>query len=345
MPESPTLFPLISVLIVSWNNGILVEKCLDSLCSQSFKKFEVIIVDNGSTDSLIERLEQKQRDLSIRIKRLERNHGFAAANNIGARLAQGQWLALLNADAFPEPDWLEKIMRAAIDYPGFSCFSSRQIQADNPEYLDGTGDAYHVNGVAWRRNINNPSNQFGSSFEEIFSPCAAAAFYRRDAFFDVDGFDEDFFSYFEDVDLGFRLRLQGYRALYVPNAIVQHIGSASLGVNSDFSLYHSHRNLIWTFFKNLPTNLLLIYLPAHMMANLIYILYYAILGRGKILWKAKWDAIRGLPLILKKRKGIQKTRNVSNIKLLRTMERGWLQSYICSFRHRKALAKSSVTSV
>lgn len=317
----------VSIMIVCWNSGVHLTKCLSALRGQTCRDFEIILVDNGSIDGATEGLDQSYSDLQVHLEKLDRNHGFAAANNICAHLARGKWLALLNADAFPEPDWLEKLLQATEAYPDFSCFSSRQIQANNPEYLDGTGDSYHVSGVAWRRNINRPVDQFGLNAEEIFTPCAAAALYPRDAFLNVGGFDEDFFSYFEDVDLGFRLRLQGYRALYVHNAVVHHVGSASLGMNSDFSLYHSHRNLVWTFFKNMPTSLLVKYLPAHIMANLNYALYYTIRGRGKVLWKAKWDAVRYLPMILKKRKAIQKARTATNADLLRSMERGWFQPY------------------
>ena len=333
--------PLVSVIIVAWNSKAYLSTCLSRLVSQTFKDFEIILVDNGSSDGALDGLEEDYPSLTLKIERLDTNRGFAAANNIGARLARGRWLALLNADAFPEPDWLEELLKATKNNPDFSSFSSRQIQARNPAYLDGTGDGYHVSGVAWRRNIDVLSAQFGLSLEEIFSPCAAAAFYLRDAFLEVRGFDEDFFSYFEDVDLGFRLRIRGYRALYVPTAVVQHVGSATFGMNSDFSLYHSHRNLVWTFFKNMPPRLFWMYLPAHALANLFYVLYYTISGRGKVLWKAKRDAIRNLPSVLKKRKEIQKTRTVTDAGLLRIMDRGWLQPYLRSFRHRRAVTKLS----
>ena len=331
--------PLVSVVIVVWNSKKYLSNCLSRLVEQTFKDFEVVLVDNGSSDGALDGLEETYSPISIKIERLATNRGFAVANNIGARLARGRWLAPLNADAFPEPDWLEKLLEAAKNHPGFSCFSSRQIQASNPERLDGTGDGYHVNGVAWRRNIDFPSDQYGLNTEEIFSPCAAAALYLREAFLEIGGFDENFFSYFEDVDLGFRLRLQGYRALYVPTAIVHHVGSATLGINSDFSLYHSHRNLVWTFLKNMPTRLLFKYLPAHVLANLIYMLFYTISGRGKVIWKAKWDAVRNLTSILKKRKEIQRTRTVTDWELLNVMERGWLQPYIRSVCHRRTVAK------
>jgi GT2 family glycosyltransferase len=326
---------IVSIVIVTWNSAKYLPCCIESLRHQTLTDFEVIVIDNGSVDDSMANLEENWPILNLHVKRLPNNLGFAAANNIGARLARGQWLALLNADAFPEPDWLEKLIEATEDYPDYSCFASRQIQANDPELLDGTGDSYHVSGVAWRRNINYPVNQYGLSIEEIFTPCAAAALYLRDAFLEVGGFDEDFFSYFEDVDLGFRLRLHGYRALFVPGAVVHHVGSTTFGINSDFSLYHSHRNLVWTFFKNMPTGLLLKYLPAHIMVNLSYMLYYTFRGRGRILWKAKWDAICGLPLIFDKRKEIQKSRTVTNSKLLASMERGWLQLYMRKYRHKR----------
>jgi GT2 family glycosyltransferase len=326
---------IVSIVIVTWNSAKYLPCCIESLRHQTLTDFEVIVIDNGSVDDSMANLEENWPILNLHVKRLPNNLGFAAANNIGARLARGQWLALLNADAFPEPDWLEKLIEATEDYPDYSSFASRQIQANDPELLDGTGDSYHVSGVAWRRNINYPVNQYGLSIEEIFTPCAAAALYLRDAFLEVGGFDEDFFSYFEDVDLGFRLRLHGYRALFVPGAVVHHVGSTTFGINSDFSLYHSHRNLVWTFFKNMPTGLLLKYLPAHIMVNLSYMLYYTFRGRGRILWKAKWDAICGLPLIFDKRKEIQKSRTVTNSKLLASMERGWLQLYMRKYRHKR----------
>ena len=331
--------PKVTIVIAYLNSAKYLPRCLSSLKLQTYQDFEVIIIDNGSTDGLVSRINENYPELEIHIKRLSTNRGFAVANNIGARLARGQWLALLNADAFPEPDWLENLLTSAKEHPDFSCFSSCQIQANSPEYLDGTGDGYHVSGVAWRRNIDFPSDQYGLNTEEVFSPCAAAALYLREAFLEIGGFDENFFSYFEDVDLGFRLRLQGYRALYVPTAIVHHVGSATLGINSDFSLYHSHRNLVWTFLKNMPTRLLFKYLPAHVLANLIYMLFYTISGRGKVIWKAKWDAVRNLTSILKKRKEIQRTRTVTDWELLNVMERGWLQPYIRSVCHRRTVAK------
>ena len=327
--------PIVSVIIVAWNSKTVLSTCLDRLSGQTICEFEVILVDNGSEDGNIDGLPEKYPSLDLHVKKLTSNHGFAAANNIAAYFARGKWLALLNTDAFPEPDWLEKLLQATEKYPEYSFFSSRQVQANNPNLMDGAGDAYHVSGVTWKRYLGYPANQYGLEQIEVFSSCGAAAFYSRQAFLDVNGFDEDFFSYLEDVDLGFRLRLRGYRCLYVPEAMVYHVGSATLGTASDFSLYHFHRNLIWSFVKNMPSGLLWKYLFQHIVANIVYSTNYIVRGRGKILWKAKLDAIHGLSKALYKRREIQSRKKVTDDILLRVMERGWLQPYTLGHNLRK----------
>jgi GT2 family glycosyltransferase len=176
--------------------------------------------------------------------------------------------------------------------------------------------------------LGYPADRYGLASSEIFSPCAAAAMYLRQAFLEVEGFDEDFFSYFEDIDLGFRLQLQGYQSLYVPQAIVHHVGSATFGQRSDFAFYHSHRNLVWTFVKNMPARLFWMHVVQH--------------GRGKVLLRAKWDAIRGLPMALKKRKVIQKKRTASNHAVAKYMKRGILQPYLLGYQLRSVLKDSQM---
>lgn len=320
-------YPIISVVIISWNNGIYLDRCLNSLKKQPLDNSEVIIVDNGSTSQIVSNFEDKYLDLYLRVERLKLNRGFAIANNIGAKMAQGKWIALLNADAFPEPDWLENLLKAAEENPDYSFFSSRQIQYNQPELLDGTGDAYHISGLAWRNGYNYKASKHGHEQKEVFSACAAAALIESDLFLEMGGFDEDFFSYFEDVDLGFRLRLAGKKCLYVPDAIVHHVGSASTGKRSDFSVYYGYRNMIWTFFKNMPSPLIWFLLPIHIGTVLFFIFYLTIRGQGKTILRAVMDAIRGLPKILKKRKDIQRSKKVRAFQLLKVMSTGLFEPY------------------
>ena len=315
MPASP----LVSIIIVTWNSEEHLPACLDALSAQTCKDFEVVMIDNGSTDQSYLDFEGKYSDLKLTINKNNENLGFAVANNIGARLARGQWLALLNADAFPEPDWLEQLIRAADENPQFTFFTSRQIQSNVPELLDGTGDAYHISGLAWRRNYNHPVSKYGLQSGEVFSACAAAALYSRDDFIKIGGFDEDYFSYFEDVDLSFRLRLTGGRCFYVPQAVVYHVGSSSTGKSSDFGFYHGHRNLVWTFFKDMPATLFWAYLPLHMLMNIYFISSFLLIRKRTIVLKSKVDAFRSLPAVLRKRRQVQQLRTVSLGEIHRAM--------------------------
>jgi GT2 family glycosyltransferase len=326
--------PKITIIIVTWNSEAYLPHCLESLKKQKYKDFEVIIIDNGSTDNAVNNLAEKYPSLDLRIEKLDTNTGFAVANNIGARLARGKWLALLNADAFPESEWLENLLKATEQHPN-AFFASQQIQANAPDLLDGEGDTYHISGLAWRRNYGLPL-QNKTKLEEIFSPCAAAALYPRQAFLDVSGFDEDYVSYHEDVDLGFRLRLQGLRSYYMPQAIVYHVGSASTSKRSDFSVYYGHRNLEWTYYKNMPSILFWLFFPVHVLMNFFLIAYLTSGGRGKVILRAKIDALKGFKKMRRKRKEIQASRIVSTKDIYQSLERGFFAPVRVSIQRRRS---------
>ena len=201
------------------------------------------------------------------------------------------------------------------------------MQYDSPGYLDGTGDTYHSSGLAWRRDHGVFENQISRSMDEIFSPCAAAAMYRRDVFLDVGGFDESFFCYFEDVDLAFRLRLLGQRCLYVPSAKVEHVGSATTARQSDFAVYHGHRNMVWTYVKNMPSLMFWSGLPQHIVVNILSLLRFSLTGQMGPIFKAKWDAILGLGKVFKKRRYIQKNIKTSETSLKEVIAKNWLLPY------------------
>ncbi len=311
--------PLVSVIIVCWNSAKYLSSCLSALDALASRDFEIVLIDNGSSDGALDNVVKKYPRLNFQINKLGSNLGFAVANNIGASLARGKYLALLNADAFPEPEWLGQLLKAAEDNQDFTFFTSRQIQANTPELLDGTGDVYHASGLAWRQNQNRRSDTFGSQSCEVFGACAAAALYARDDFIKAGGFDEDYFSYFEDVDLSFRLRLAGGRCLYVPQAVVYHVGSASTGKDSDFSIYYGYRNLIWTFFKDMPTSLFWSYLPRHILLNIYLSIVFLFRQKRNIILRSQMDALRALPAILRKRKTVQGSRTISSQEIQRVL--------------------------
>jgi GT2 family glycosyltransferase len=324
---------LISIILLLWKNTDYLFDCLNALSAQTHQKFEIILMDNGSSEGALDGLSQKYPDLDLHLYKLETNFGYAVASNMGIGYARGKYLALLNVDAFPEPDWLERLLEVA-ESNSNAFFTSRQIQFKNPDYLDGEGDNYHVSGYAWRNKYASPVYQLNKP-QEVFSACGAAAFYPRQAFLDAGGFDEDYFSYHEDVDLGFRLRLRGLSCFLVPQAVVHHVGSASTGKRSDFSVYYGHRNLVWTYFKNMPLGLFWLYLPLHIVVNFFFLIYFTLKGQGRVIWCAKLDALRGLPAMLKKRQAVQRDRQVSAAEIHRMLSRNWFTPFL-AFLKRKS---------
>ena len=308
----------VAVLIVNWNSGGLLTECLESLRAQRRPPDRVIVVDNASTDDSLAHASSLLN--CVQLISLSRNLGFAQANNVGAQAATNfDGLAFLNPDAFAEPGWLEALVGAAEQEPTVAAFASQMRFASDPHYLDGAGDSYHVAGRAWRNGHGEPTAEWPQANAEVFAPCAAAALIRRDAFEAVRGFDERFFCYFEDVDLGFRLRLAGHRCIYVHSAVVRHVSSAVSGYRSDFAVYHGERNMVWTFVKDMPSRLLWWYLPQHIMLNLVALAFYPWRGQGKVVFRAKLDAIRGLGPVLEQRRVVQRTRTVS----LRTLKQAF----------------------
>jgi GT2 family glycosyltransferase len=302
------IWPKVTVVIVNWNGQHFINRCLSALLAQTILPHEIILVDNASSDASLDVIRLFP---SVRLLAQEKNLGFAQGNNLAIKAAapESEWIALLNPDAFVEPHWLEALLSAARDYPAFDFFGSRLMNANDPDLLDGTGDAYYVSGLVWRIGHGKRVSTKFNEMREIFSPCAAAAMYRRRVLLEVGGFDEDYYCYAEDVDLGFRLRLAGYRCLYVPMSVAHHVGSATTGgQHSDFSVYHGHRNLVWTYVKNMPGFLFWLLLPLQLLFNLITIVALTLRGQCRVALKSKLDAIKGLPLAWSKRKKIQNKR-------------------------------------
>jgi GT2 family glycosyltransferase len=317
----------VAVLVVNWNGGDLLRRCLESLDRQHRRPDHIVVVDNGSSDDSLRLAEHALRD--VELIRLSTNAGFAKANNIAARAANRfDLLALINPDAFAEPEWLEALVRAAEREPAVAAFASQLVLESAPDYLDGAGDSYHVSGRAWRNGHRAPRASWPATDVEVFAPCAAAALYRRAAFDEVGGFDEQYFCYFEDVDLGFRLRLRGHRCVYVHAAVVRHVSSAMSGYRGDFAVYHGERNAVWTFVKDMPGPLLWLYLPQHVALNVASLLFYPWRGQGKVVFKAKLDALRGLPSVLRRRKLVQATSRANAWTLRRALSRGVTMPYV-----------------
>jgi GT2 family glycosyltransferase len=322
-----------------------LQSCLDCLKSQEWRHFQVVVVDNASSDGSASDLVAGPLDLTV--LRAPKNLGFAGGNNFGLlNSVFGEWVLLLNPDTRPDPHCLSSLMRAVQQQPRIDAFGARLMRIDSlnerqramgsgvagvsvasseGEELDGLGDEYHASGRCWRSGHRERYRLSVDSDEviEVFSVCAAAALYRTQKLRELGGFDEDYFCYVEDVDLGFRLRLSGGLAACVPAAVVYHHGSAITGERSAFSVYHGHRNLVWTFVKNMPGLLFWLLLPLHLMLNIVSMVRLALRGQADVAWRAKRDALAGLPGVWCKRRAIQSGRRASLWDIVRLLRWGW----------------------
>lgn len=317
-PQEAASPPSVTVVIVNYNGGAMICQCLDALKKQSFRNFATVVVDNNSTDDSAASIRADFPDVAF--LSLSTNKGFAGGVNHALKeQALGTWVALLNPDAFPTEDWLENLVASAQCHPNYAAFGSRMFSDPDHRNLDGVGDVYHVSGLPWRDGHGCPNAPHHDREKEIFAPCAAAALYSVSAIREVGLFDEDFFLYVEDIDLGFRLRLAGYRTLYVPDAGVLHVGSAFVGKHSDFQIYHGHRNLVWVYIKNMPGILFWVFLPLHLALNVATVLWFGLRGRGALILRAKRDAVKGIPHYWKKRLKIQANRKVGVWRIFRQL--------------------------
>jgi GT2 family glycosyltransferase len=218
---------------------------------------------------------------------------------------------LLNNDAVAHPLWLQSLVGALEAYPEAGFAASKMLFYDNPEIIDRAGDSYTRAGAGLLRGRAEPASSYNRQ-EWIFGACAAAALYRLRMLHYIELFDEDFFLLYEDVDLSFRAQLRGYKCLYVPEAIVYHKGSGSIIYDSPTSVYYGHRNLEWVYIKNMPAGLIIKTLFPHIIYDMAAFFFFAARGRSKDFIKAKWDALKGLNKVLKKRRQIQDNRKVGN---------------------------------
>lgn len=323
--KTKNLSQTVAVIIVNYNGGELLQRCLRALSKQTHQADRILLVDNNSDEFSSDQIKADYPQVEVLC--LLENTGFAAANNFAVEKLHGiEWVVMLNPDVYAAPDWLEKMLIGAKQHPEFSFFGCRMLATEENQ-LDGTGDVYHVSGACWRRDHGKSADRRATA-GEIFAPSAAAALYRRDIYLEAGGFYEDLFCYMEDVDLGLRLQLLGYRCFYIADAVVTHEGSGLVGKYSDFQVYHGHRNLVWVYLMNMPSPWIWIYLPQHLLYNVASIVLFMFRGKTAVILRSKIDAIKGLSRAWQRRKEIQADVRISKQRLNKILSHGLLTPYI-----------------
>ncbi len=318
--------PFFSVVIVNFNGGDYLQGAVDSLKRQTRQDFELFVVDNASSDTSMEALDVSDFQIVHLMPEAE-NHGFAKGNNIAAKRAKGEWLVMLNPDAVADESWLEKIADGIERHPKVKMFASAQYSLDEPGIMDGAGDCYHVFGIPWRGGYGRPVSEMPDE-GTCFSPCGASAVFHLKTYLDAGGFDEAFFCYCEDVDLGFRLRLQGETCVFLPQAMIHHAGSALSNQVGDFAAWHGARNRVWVFLKNMPLIWLVVFFIPHVLMTLFVYLMHIKKGSAGALRQGFFAGLSNSKPIFLKRRITQKNRKIRALKIVRAMSKKptWLLS-------------------
>lgn len=303
---------IVSVIIPTWNARERLVRCLEALCDQTRSPDQVIVVDNNSTDGTGEMIRNNYS--WINLVSLSENRGTAGGWNAGLRVATGSYIVLLNNDTYPKPSWLGTLTGALESQSSFAFAVGHLLLADGSGRIDSAGDGFdprfggvmlghgHLNGLTIHRMC------------EVFSATGAAAIYRREIFETVGEFDESLFMYSDDIDMGFRARLRGFRCIYVPDAVAYHEGSATLGRNSPTQVRLIYRNGLTVYLKNMPWPLIRPIWPGVLRAWLGALRHAPYPGAAL---RGVLEALWRLPDTLHKRRQIQRTRTVS-LKQLRS---------------------------
>lgn len=330
--------PRVSVLVLNWNGRDLLADCLAALDRQSWRDFETIVVDNGSGDGSAAMV--RDRWPSVRLVELPDNLGFCGGNNAGYAVARGDLVVLLNNDAEADEHFLARMVEAADRDPGFGMFAADIRMHDRRDVFDSTGLLVYADGLCRSRGwLEEDRGQYAEA-DEVLCPNGCAAMYRRAMLDDLalpDGaiFDEAYFAYLEDLDLGLRGQLRGWRCRFVPGALVYHKKSMTTGYHSATKAYLVERNRLWNAVRLLPLRLLLLS-PLWTLLRYAAQGYAAASGRGlssrfrrdysrrellRILVASYRDALARLPEVWRQRREIQACRRLGAGEVFRLLRR------------------------
>ncbi len=301
--------PRVSIIIVNYNGSGLITSCLQSIEKQLFTDYEIIVIDNASSDGSLEEVRTFLGERTIgkqtEIIASRENLGFAGGNNEGFRHARGEYIALLNNDAEADAAWLSELVGAMDNDRAVGICASKML-VFGTNIIDSAGDGFATSLKGFKRGEGEEGETY-SRQEYVFGACAGAALYRTAMLQETGFFDEAFFLIHEDTDLNFRAQRAGWKVLYVPSAVVHHKVRSSIGHMSDSAVYYTLRNSEYVRIKNIPLMVFLRNLPAFILGLITEFVYFVFRHGGiKVYLRAKADAIRNLSPLIAKRRNVMK---------------------------------------
>lgn len=320
----------ISVIIPNWNGRRLLKMCLDSLREQTFSDFRTIIIDNGSSDKSVEFVRRYYPE--VEVIRFNANRGFSIAVNAGINATENPYVAVLNNDVRVDKNWLFHLNEALDKNPHVGFCACKMLNLRNQGLIDSVGNGYTRQGVGSVYGFKEKDVGQYDYDHEVFGACAGAAIYRREMLDRIGLFDENYFSYLEDVDLSVRARLFGYRCLYVHKAVVYHLGSASTGetIFNPIKVRLLVKNYINTLVKNMPLSIMVRCGNKVVIYLFILFVYYGFRRMLKPFFHGLLESLLRLRTMLKKRKSVLEGRILDDYQFFsllkdseRRMEESW----------------------
>jgi GT2 family glycosyltransferase len=298
----------VSVIIPNFNGIHFLKPCLDSLKLEKDNINEVIIIDNGSTEDSVDFINNYRKDLKsnsyndlkdsndLKIELIENkeNLGFSAAVNQGIKSSKSDFVFLLNNDVEIAENTILNLLNCINKSDKIFSVASKMIQYHNRDLIDDTGNMYTIVGFTKKLGLNKKVTTHTKD-RNIFSACAGAALYRKSVFDEIGYFDEDFFAYMEDVDIGYRAQIFGYKNSYCPEAKVYHVGSGTSGSKyNEFKIKLAAKNNVIVPYKNMPSLQLIINIPFLLLGFFIKFLFFSIKGYGKVYLSGLKEGIKSL---------------------------------------------------
>jgi len=300
----------VTIVIPNYNGKVFLEPCLKSLEKQSIKDFSIIVVDNCSRDGSVDFLRKNYPKVEVVV--LEKNKGFAGGVNEGIKRAKTDSIIVLNNDTIQEKNWLQELISAAEQNSEAGIFASKVLKMEKRKEIDSTGDFYNWWGMPFPRGRDEIDKGQYDNKTEIFGATGNGTLYKREVFEKIGLFDEEFFAYYEDVDLSFRAQLTGFKCKFVPQAVIYHKIGATSEKMSNFSLYHALKNSYYLFFKNAPFPLVITKFPKFFLGQMLRAISTIKKGHPLVLLKVYFRVFVKIPHIFKERREIMKIKNVSN---------------------------------